>query len=174
MKKYLLIALLIFISSAAQAQTLVSKETANSYYSNCIKAAPAQGFSQTGQQMLCACTAARLTQFFTMEDWKIMNAADPAIARPAHNKMMINVYAPCMGEPVRERYYNRCIGTQGRQQQLCTCTADKLSVYVQYHGPRLLTEILGQAPHMQDPWSAIENYPEFNAYIDMAAQECLK
>lgn len=174
--KYVLFALLLLTSLPAFAQTPVSKETANAYFENCLKtASPTQEMSAQGQQMLCACTAARLTQFFTMEDWKAMGGSDPAVARPAYNKMMSNIYAPCMAEPVRERYQARCVKAKGaEQQQLCTCTASKLASYMQYHGTRLFSEILAEDPNVQDPWAAVENYPEFNAYIDMAGKECLK
>lgn len=175
MKFAVFFALLLLTSFPALAQTPVPKETANAYFENCIKtASPTQEMSAEGQQMLCACTAARLTQFFTMEDWKAMGGSDPAVARPAYNKMMTNIYAPCMAEPVRERYYNRCLKVQGQQQQLCTCTADKLASYMQYHGSRIFGEMLAKDPNMQDPWAALENYGEFNGYIDMAGKECLK
>lgn len=174
MKIFTIAFALFLFAPAAMAQTPVSKETANAYFENCVKtASPTQEMSVDGQQLLCACTAARLTQFFSMEDWKAMTAPDANVARPAYNRMMTDVYAPCMAQPMRERYYNRCLKAQGAQQQICNCTADRLATYMQNHGGRLLGGILARDAAVQDPWAAVENEPEFNAYIDTAGKECV-
>src|SRR5690606_25980766 len=109
MRLLALLLTLCLTSFAAQAQTQVSKETANEYFNNCVKAAsPQQPVSVQTQEMLCACTAARLTQFFSMEDMKTMTGPDPSAARIAYNKMIIDIYAPCMEEPTREYYTGVC------------------------------------------------------------------
>lgn len=171
--KYLLLVTLLLVPSMAKAQTLVSKETANTYFANCVKtASPTQDMSVEGQELLCACTAARLTQFFTMEEWQAMMSSDPAIQRPAYNKMMTDIYAPCMAQPTRERYMKRCARTAGLEQRICACTADRLALHVQNSGPQIFARLLAQNPNMQDPWAALESDPEFNAYIDKAGQSC--
>lgn len=171
--KYIALIMLLLVPSMAHAQTPVPKETANTYFANCIKGgAAAQNMSQQGHEMLCACTAARLTQFFSMEDWTAMTSQDPAVARPAYNKMTINIYAPCMGEPTRERYTARCAKASGAEQQICTCTADKLAFYLQNYGSSLFANILSQNPNVMDPWAALEEDPAYNAFIDKSAQEC--
>lgn len=172
--KYIVYMLMLLVPSMAQAQTSVSKETANSYFENCVKAsAPSQTMSQEGHEMLCACTAARLTQFFSMEDWTAMMSQDPAIARPAYNKMTINIYAPCMAEPTRERYAARCAKTSGMNQQICTCTAEKIAFHLQYYGSSIFTNILAQNPNVTDPWAALEEDAGYNSFIEKAARECI-
>lgn len=169
---FVLIALMVPL--AAQAQTSVPKETANSYFDNCVKtASPQQGLSVQAQEMLCACTAARLTQFFSMEDWKTMTGPNPAEARIAYNKMLINVYAPCMEEPTRERYYGRCAKTQGMDQKICTCASDKIAAHMAVQGPDIFTRLLAKDPNMQDPWAGLEEDAGFNNFIDTATRSCL-
>lgn len=170
--KYIVIFMtFLFIASHANAQTLVPKETANQYFANCLNTSTA-GLSAQGQKTLCACTAARMTQFFTLEDMNAMMDSNPAIARPAYNRMMVDVYAPCMAEPARERYYARCAKTSGLQQQICTCTADKIAAYLQSHGSQIFSSILATNPTIEDPWVALENDASYNNYIDTAGQSC--
>lgn len=171
MKHIALFFAVLFVSAATNAQTLVPKDTANQYFANCLKTSTA-GLSAEGQKALCACTAARMTQFFTMEDMNAMMASDPAIARPAYNRMMVDVYAPCMGVPARERYYARCDKTSGIQQQICTCTADKIAMHLQNNGSQIFSNILAINATIEDPWAALENDPAYNNFIDTAGQSC--
>ena len=174
MKYAFLVLMVLILPLAARAQTPVPKETANAYFNNCVNtASPQQDMSVQGQQMLCACTAARLTQFFTMEDWKAMTSTDPTQARNAYNHMMVDIYAPCMAEPTRERYMARCAKTNGLNQQICTCAADKIAFHMQNYGSSIFSNLLAANANLQDPWAALENDPSFNAYIDQATKECM-
>lgn len=175
MKHLLLLALTLLLPLAAHAQTPVSKETANQYFANCVKgAAPSQQMSKEGQEMMCACTAARMTQFFAMEDMKAMMSADQTIARPAYNKMMVEVYAPCMAEPTRERYLARCAKTNGTNRQVCECAAGKIGNYMKNRGSELFSAILAQNGDIMDPWAALESSDVYNKYLETATRECLK
>lgn len=179
--KYLFLVLIVFLAPlTAKAQTPVSKETANSYFANCVKtASPTQGMSANGQQMLCACTAARLTQFFTMEDWQNMTSPSPEIARPAYNKMLIDVYAPCMSEPTREYHYTSCMQNPsvtklGNAQNVCNCAADALAQHMQYHGSSMFEKILAREPNIADPNAALFNDPDFQQVATQKTMGCLK
>lgn len=179
--KYLLLLLTVFLlPAAAKAQTPVSKETANTYFQSCVKQTTAnQSFSQQGQQMLCACTAARLTQFFTMEDWQNMMKDDPAVARPAYNKMLIDIYAPCMGEPAREYHYQSCISSPdivklGNPTKICQCAAEQIAVYMQGNGSNLFQRLLSRNPNATDPNALLFGDSEFQRIATEKTMKCLK
>lgn len=130
--------------------------------------------------MLCACTAARLTQFFTMEDMQEMMSSDPSIARPAYNKMTVNIYAPCMEEPVREYHYNSCIANPdvsrlGRNaENICRCAADEMAHYMKNYGSSLFARILDENPEAIDPNQALFNDPSFQKVAAQKTMGCLK
>ena len=180
----LAIILLVPLSAQAQAQnfTPVSKEMANKYFNNCVQssAKTEQRFSPQAQQMLCACTAARMTQFFSMEDMQTMaNTSDPN-ARVALNKMIINIYAPCMKEPMREYHYAQCISNPqtsqltGNPQKMCACAADQLGIQMEVYGSQMFEKILSRNPTIEDPMSAVYSDPEFQTLAQNKALGCLK
>jgi carboxypeptidase C (cathepsin A) len=165
---------------SAHAQTQVSKETANQYFDNCVKSvSPQQPISTQTQEMLCACTAARLTQFFSMEDMQTMTGTEPVSARAAYNKMMVNIYAPCMEEPTREYYTKVCTSNPdtvkyGDPQKICPCMANKIAVHMATNGPRVFSEILSENPNVMDPMAALLGDPKFERFAQSQLLSCLK
>lgn len=180
MMKYVLLIAILLVSFPVMAQTPVSKETANKYFDNCLKSTPpTQSISQNSQQMLCACTAARLTQFFTMEDMTTMTGSDPSLARIAYNKMLIDIYAPCMEAPTREFHYNACItdpntARYGQPDKICPCLANALGDHLKVHGPEIFRGILSRDPNVMDPMAALSNDPSFQQFAQTKLMSCLK
>jgi len=179
MRFFILLAICLLSSSLVMAQTPVSKETANTYYENCIKQPANIPFMGNGQQLMCACQAARMTQFFSMEDMRAMTGNNPATARPAYNKMILQVYAPCMGEPTRAFHYKSCmsnpqINTLGNPEGLCLCAANNLADHMMLNGTNLLAPILARDPNIVDPNTALFNDPSFQTLAVKKTTECLK
>jgi hypothetical protein len=180
--KYLIIFLFLLapFSSMAQVMTPVPNDVANKYFANCVAQPPSQQFTVQAQQTLCACTAARMTQFFSMEDMKAMtDAANPAAQRPAFNKMLVNIYAPCMEEPTREFHYNACISDPetkryGDPAKICRCMADEVAAHMKVHGPTVFEELLSRNPNMTDPMSALADDPSFQTFAKSKLLACLK
>ncbi len=175
--KYLFI-FLILLPLSAQAQTFVSKDTANAYYANCVKTPPSQNFSQEGQQIFCACTAARMTQFFTMEDWQQIVNRGPKL-READNRMLVNVTAWCLQEPTRAYYYNTCISdtntaSYGNPQQICSCLGDAMGLHVQGSAPRIFAEALTKDPNIADPMVYLLGDSGFQQFARTQLTRCLK
>ncbi len=170
---------LFLIAFPAAAQTNVSKEDANKYFASCIGQQPSQQLSKDSQNMLCACTAARLTQFFTMSDMQAMMNTNPAIARPAYNKMMVDIYAPCMETPTREFHYNACItnpqtSSYGNPQQICACMADAVANHMKVNGPAVFRDLLTANPNLTDPMAALTDDPSFQNFAQSKLLGCLK
>lgn len=188
MKYFALIAAMIVLPvtalsiGAAHAQTRVSPEQANSYYASCREnaAATEMRFSPAAQDMFCACTAAQLTQNFTIEDMQVMTDPQNPNAREALNRMIVQVYAPCMEEPTREYHYNSCVGNpqvsrlNGNPEQLCRCAADSIAAHLKQNGPRQFQEILARDPNVVDPMQALYDDPAFRSFAQSQLLGCVR
>jgi hypothetical protein len=174
MKYFILLTALLCVYLPAYAQTPVSKERADEYLANCLKQPAVPGLSESGKQTVCACTAARLPVYFTVEDWNAMTGPDTNTARPAYNKMMTDVYAPCMEEPTREKYYALCAENPSVNQEVCKCTADSIAAYMKNNGGKVFGEILARNPMTMDPMAELENNTAFATYKEAAARNCIR
>lgn len=180
--KYLILIALLLVPCVAFAQqnfTPVSKEQANTYFASCVKQPPSEQFSAAAQNELCACTAARMTQFFSVEDMKAMTGTDPAIARTAYNKMLVSVYAPCMEGPTREHYYNTCItnpdtAKYGDAQKICTCLGNAMGAHLKVHGAEVFQQLLSYNPNITDPMGAMTSDPSFQTFAQQNLLKCVQ
>jgi hypothetical protein len=174
--------LIAAFSLPASAQTMVSKEQANTYFASCVEnsAKTETRFSPQSQKMFCACTAARLTQFFTVEDMQTMTSPTDPNARIALNKMIVNIYAPCMEEPTREYHYSSCISNPqvsalgGDPQRLCQCAADQIATHLATNGAQMFQDILNRNPTIVDPMQALYDDPKFQSFAQSKLMGCLR
>lgn len=182
MKLLTLLMLALLVPFTAQAQTPVPKDKANEYFSHCVQssAATEQRFSPEAQQNFCACTAARLTQFFTIEDMQTMTDTTNPNSRLAMNKMIINIYAPCMEIPMKEYHYAQCIANpqtaqlSQNPQALCQCAAEQLGIQMKVYGSQLFEELLARNPLNEDPMMAIYNDPSFQTLAQKKTIGCIQ
>lgn len=178
--KYLLLALVVVLFSApTQAQTLVSKDAANKYFASCIAQPPSEQFSKQSQNTFCACTAARMTQFFYVEDMLAMTGPDPVAARPAYNKMIVHLYAPCMELPSQEHFYNTCINNPDSaayadREGTCQCLGKSIGLHFKLHGPEIFRNVLATNPNVVDPMAAAYQDPAFTKFAQEKLVTCLK
>lgn len=181
--KYVLLAIIFsvipFVSASA---TQVSKEQANTYFASCIEnaAKTEQRFSKPSQEMFCACTAARLTQFFSIEDMQTMTDPANPNSRKALNKMIVDVYAPCMEYPTQEYHVTQCMENPqvsrlgGDPQTLCQCAAAEIGQHLKNHGSAMFEEILSRNPTIEDPMQALYDDPKFRSFAQAKLLKCLK
>ncbi len=173
----LLLTVLILFPFAAQA-TPIDRETANAYFLNC-KANPDPRFSEETQEQFCGCTATNMMKSFTIEDMqKIGNPQDPA-ARTAVNKLMINIYAPCIQYPAQEYHYQTCVNDPktkilGNPETVCKCAANQVASYLQSNSKNLLRTILRKNPTIQDPMQAIYDDTSFQSFAKSKLMGCLR
>lgn len=176
---YLVLLLLLVPAGTASAQTPITPEMGNAYFGNCMKQPSSQPMSQQSQQALCACTAAHMTQFFTREEVQAMGNPNPAIARPAYNKMMITVYAPCMEAPTYEHYYNTCINNPetaklGDPDKICPCMAGQIASHMKANSSAVFARLLQNNPNMMDPMAGLLADKEFNDFAQSNLVACVK
>jgi len=174
MRYLFILVLALLIPPSAQAQN-VSKSVANSYYNNCL--AQEGPVSAQTQELLCACTAAQMQQSMTVEDIKAMNQNNQT-GRNALNKMLINVYAPCMEYPAKEHYMNVCLSNPDTQrlsnnpQALCNCMSTEVANYLKANARTVFEEILDRNPNVTDPMQALTNDPQFTQFAQAKLIGC--
>ena len=94
-------------------------------------------------------------------------------ARVAMNKMIINIYAPCMETPARDKYQSICAQNPQVNQNVCKCTANKIGMHMQQNGSQIFADILANNPTIEDPWAMLEKDPQFEAFKESAAKSCI-
>jgi len=167
----------LMISAPSNAQTPVSKEIANTYFENC-RAQSDPRISKETQDMLCACTAAQMTTSFTLEDMQNAQRQD-ALGRAAANKLIINIYAPCIEYPAKDYHYKSCISNPktkllgGSAKQICECTSNKLASHLKVNAKAMFADILKRTPNILDPMQALYDDPSFQKTLQSQLLGCI-
>lgn len=173
------LALLSLLPLSANAQTPISQEESTKYYLECKSRQAYQSFSKESQDAFCACTAAHMSQFLSKEDVSAMMSSNATIARPAYNKMIIGVYAPCMEMPAYDHYNTTCQQNPdtmkyGDPTIICPCMAGKIGAYMKTNGSQMLKTILERNPDITDPMAALLGDQEFNNFANAQLLSCLQ
>lgn len=150
----------------AQAQTAISNETANRYFTQCM-ASDDPRMSDEAQEHLCSCTSVKMMSVMTDEDMAILSR-DPGPGRVAYDKMLADAYAPCMEIPVREQLYGECMIDKKIQQfalrnqsALCDCMAGQTTAMLPVEAPAMIRFALKQDPKLEDIYESLHSNPEF-------------
>ncbi len=171
-----MVVLVMLGASHADARTPVSKQMANQYYQTC-SSKPVPGMSAQSHQLMCACTASKMMESFSVEDIQAMAKKDDN-ARFVFNRMLIDVYAPCIEYPAREHYYNTCVNNPETAkfrevpQQLCTCLANEMGEYLKKNAQEVFKGILARNPTAEDPMVALTSDPEFQLFAQRRLVAC--
>lgn len=173
-----ILAVCLYLPVAAGAQTPVPADMANNYFMNCM----AQSDPRLGadaHEAFCACTAAQLTEHFTVEDMHTMSQ-ETQEGRLALNRMLVNIYAPCMNYPVQEMVLAECMQNQAldqmgqaRKSQVCGCTAETTGEWFRLSAGPLMNEVLNRNPNILDPLGPIMETPRFRQESANNLQHCL-
>lgn len=175
----LTLALLVFaIPAPTRAEgTAVTKELADTYYQNCM-GKPNPILSDKTKDMLCTCTAARMMKSLTVEEMRTMTQNDEA-GRLALNKMLIEVYTPCMEFPIRDLVYDNCVKNKSNVpnfknfEGLCGCMASETAEYVAEEGPQTIRNALKDNPFITDPMGPLMSSPEFQKASQDFTMSCM-
>lgn len=168
----------VLSSGAAQAEgTAVGKDMADAYYKNCVSR-PNPILSDKTKDMLCTCTAARMMESLTVEEMRTMAQEDQA-GRLALNKMLVQVYTPCMEFPIRDLVYDNCIKNKPNLPQvnnlegLCGCMASETAEYIAKEGPQTIQNALKTDPFITDPMGPLMSSPEFQKASQDFTMSCM-
>ena len=124
----------------------------------------------SSQDAMCACNAAMMQKSFTMEDMNLM-LEDSYESRTALNKMLLNVYAPCINFPLHDLLFKNCL--QDRKvirlgkvlpvEDFCGCVAENTSEWMSKEGRNIMVDVIRENPNVYDPIEPIMNHEKFTA-----------
>ncbi len=174
MMKYLcaaLFAVCLFTSLPSHA-TAVTKDMANKYYDNCMAQSDPR-LSKDSQKSMCACTSAKMVESMSVEEIASMKG-DKTI----QNKVLLEVYAPCMSDPVRDMVKAECRTNpqvQGaKATEICDCMAKLTGDWYALSGRSLMAKALEANPDAVDPTAAIQDSAEFKSEAMKNLQSCMQ
>lgn len=178
MRLFLLTLFCVLGTAPAMAQTAVSREAANAYYQNCM-AKDDPRMTDLAQEGLCSCTAARMMTALTMEDIAAMTP-EPGLGRIPFNKMLTEVYGPCMQYPVEDQLNKECMNDTKVNQfalrdqgALCRCMAGRSGQLLSTEGAVIMRDVLARNPNLADPMDAILSNASFRQRAYENLYSCL-
>lgn len=145
--------------------TPVNDEMAKAYYDSCMGQRD-QRMSNEAQDSLCTCTAEKMKTAMSVEQIRTMGQNDQD-GRNMLNKMLLDVYAPCMAEPLAEIIEDQCrldekMEVKGMHKtELCACVAQKTGEWFTVEGRDAMAEVLAGNPNISDPISPVMESPGF-------------
>lgn len=153
--------LMFVLSAPATAATAIDKESANAYFAKCVSTRD-ERMTEATQEELCACTSVQMMRALSVEDVQVMGENTPR-GRMMLNKMLIEVYGPCMAGPVKDMVSGECdrdprvaLADQTvDRRKLCGCMADKTGAWFESEGRTIMKSVLDEQPYTADPISPV-------------------
>lgn len=169
-----LLFMLPLFSSVTLAQTPVSNEQAQKYYESCATNRD-ERMSVATQDAFCQCSARGFKKHITIEDLTTLSTETGQAARDITNKMLINLYAPCMEHPVRDLVMNKCKQDAFQAgHKICECMASKMANYMSTRAGSELDAILKKTPDVYDPLGAITSSKSYEAQEKRTILQCIQ
>ena len=167
---------LFAFAASSYADTPVSKDMADKYLANCLKRTDPR-LTPASQQSMCSCTAEQLQKSMTVEDMQMMARNDES-GRLALNKMLLDVYAPCMSDPVKDLLVGECAKnpqvSASQATSVCSCVAKLTGDWYATVGRDLMAQALKDNPNVTDPISPIMDSAEFKSVEMKYVQSCMQ
>lgn len=165
------------------APTESMESVAKRYNENCLKK-KSEIVKGDDLRMLCACTASKMQEKMTIEEIQTMTQDTPE-GQVQRNRMVIDVYAPCMEYPSRALLMNQCAAyqanlkkTQGglaiNGEAICGCLAQNMAAYVAVNAQPVLAQKLAANPNDMDPLSEFLNSPEYQSQVNATFNGCIQ
>ena len=158
-----------FAASFSENATPVDKTMANNFFASCLNRQDPR-MSPDTQEAMCACNAAMIMQNMTVEEVQTMKEQTQA-GRDMLNKMLLEVYTPCINYPVHDLVEAECLrnenidkaGIAMPKAEICGCTAKKMSEWFAKDGGALMRTILEKQPNIYDPIEPVMNSKAFKS-----------
>ena len=153
-------------------------EFAKRYYQNCAAKSYAL-LNDEAIKSLCACLSVSLQDKLDINEINLL-VQPTAEGQAMRIKMMQTVYAPCMKYPVYDLIKGECLQREsvkkslGNAYQVCNCTADTMSRYVDSRNQEILQTTLRQNPGSIEPLSDYLQSDYFNRMAQTYMTQCIQ
>ena len=166
----LFILVLLASNTQSHAQDYVTDQQQQQFLKACLAKGDARMSVET-HRIFCECTAYQIKQNLSIEDVQNMNSRDPKIARAVANKVILDVYAPCMEFPVRDLIFTSC-KQKNLSNNVCSCLSSQMGEYTAETAQKHLFDVLQRQPNIVDPMGPIVESPAFQKKEQEVAQQC--
>lgn len=154
---FVIAVLMLLMPVTASADQPVTQKIANTYYDVCMSHEDSRMDSES-QMNLCSCASARLMKELTLEDMAHMSPdVKNETGRAIYNKMLVNVYGPCLKLAVQKGLAEQCVADRRIKQfmlrdttGMCECMAARTGDYMDSDSDNILVEIIHNDPKVTD------------------------
>lgn len=170
--------------AAPEAPMETIESLAKRYNENCLKKENAV-LKGDDLRMLCACTASKFQEKMTVQEVHTM-ATDTPEGKVQRNRMVTDVYAPCMEYPSRALLMSQCASYQENLKKtmpagqtvngeaICGCLAQNMAAYVAVNAQPILAQRLAANPDDMDPLSEFLNSREYQSQVNSTFMGCIQ
>jgi hypothetical protein len=176
-----LIALVMMLMpGTASADKPVTQKIANSYYDVCMSKEDSRMDTES-QMNLCSCASARMMKELTLEDMVRMSPdVKNTAGRAIYNKMLVNVYGPCLKLAVQKTLAQQCVDDRKIQQfmlrdtrGMCECMAARTGDYMDAESDNILVTIIDQDPKVTDLYPRLMSSPRVRDAAESFVFSCM-
>lgn len=160
------------------AQQNPMQDFAAAFYTNCKKQ-PQQSLKADTHELLCACSAANLQQGkMSVSEISQMREDSPQ-GQAMRNKMLTEIYAPCIEFPTHDLISARCLSDEKiklatkQPAKVCGCMADKVSRHLADNAQEIIRAELAVNPNNLDPLGIFLNSAAYEAQSRQALVACV-
>lgn len=148
------------------------KEFANIMYKSCVESEHPV-LKKKELEMFCGCTASNMTKVFNTRQMKAMSE-DTEEGQYQRNRMLLNVYAPCIEYPTRAMLLDNCLKQERLRNptKTCGCIADGMGEYMRENAPKAIEQAIKRDKTDIDPLRFMLNSPAYRQYERSLAMSC--
>ncbi len=149
---------------------------ANHYYKTCTSK-DSLVFDDIEKDILCSCTAAKMSENLTIEDFMMLDNKTPK-GKDARGRMLAYSYAPCMEYVIEKKVSTDCYVSKRLddiiigKSLICDCVAERFKEHISLVAPRMITTYMLYEPMGMNP---LEDYfvkKDYYAQHDVFMRQC--
>ncbi len=119
-------------------------------------AKPDKTRTYNAQQNMCACSADKIMTGNLTEQEMTLLATGEGKGRLGDEKIVVDIFAPCLASPIREivyenctnnRYWSKTVKSQQGLEGMCHCTANGMEKYAAAYGSDILALVYYKQAH---------------------------
>ncbi len=167
----------------ARAETLTESQTQR-FYEQCLSSDIGHGkymLTEDVKTDLCQCVRTQLeTGAITESDLGAASAGDNRFTPDLKEKILANVYAPCLHTPVHDLFYQGCksdpqiSGAVMEPEKFCSCVADQVSSFIAENGSQLIETQAGDQGAIGNPLGTLIKSQKFQDISQTALLTCVR
>lgn len=158
-----------------------TRRLASQYFRNCMTSR-IKTMSRKAHEMLCACTAGKITEFMNASQIDAM-LANTREGKHQRRRLVTLVYTPCMDFPVRNIVRKNCLAnTEMRRtlrsyQAVCACLGEEMGRYLSQNKGFITGEMMRGGPESMNPQDILVEFMgtwQYGEYSENSARNCTR